>query len=180
MGWCEGSRWKNALNHDYKNSCGHNFSFTKFSFIDFVLIDRRNLSGKRPHRRIANLPVADFRSQPREMLLLKPLNTKVSVFLFVYWFSFPFIIRKVWTSLSVSDTDFLVLAAIIPENFQQITLCWKWRRLCSLLTFIHSDRVMWKASDVSTSDWWYQIHVKKYGIFSPVLLRHFSELEILL
>ena len=28
---------KNALNHDYKNSCGRNFQFTKFSFIDFVL-----------------------------------------------------------------------------------------------------------------------------------------------
>ena len=35
------------LNHDYKNNKGHNFQFTKFSFIDFVLTDRRSLSGKR-------------------------------------------------------------------------------------------------------------------------------------
>ena len=41
-------RWKNALNHDYKNNNGRNFQFTKFSFIDFVLTDRRSLSGKRP------------------------------------------------------------------------------------------------------------------------------------
>ena len=36
------------------------------------------------------------------------------VFFFVYWFSFPS--KKVWTSLSVSDTDFSLLAAIIREN----------------------------------------------------------------
>ena len=39
-------RWKNALNHDYKNNNGRNFQFTKFSFIEFT--DRRCLSGKRP------------------------------------------------------------------------------------------------------------------------------------
>ena len=39
-------RWKNALNHDYKNKNGRNFQFTKFSFIEFT--DRRCLSGKRP------------------------------------------------------------------------------------------------------------------------------------
>ena len=41
-------RWKNALNHDYKNKSGRNFRFTKSSFIDFILTDRRSLSGKRP------------------------------------------------------------------------------------------------------------------------------------
>ena len=61
------------------------FQFTKFSFIDFVLADRRNLSGKQPHGSVANLPVAEFRSQTREMLLPKPPNTYLSVFLF-----FPF------------------------------------------------------------------------------------------
>ena len=44
--WLSG--WKIALNHDYKNNNGRNFQFTKFSFIDFVLTDRRSLSGKRP------------------------------------------------------------------------------------------------------------------------------------
>ena len=55
---------------------------------------------------VANLPVVDFHSQPREMLTSKPLNTQLSVFLLVYWFSSPF--RKVLTSSSVSDTDFLI------------------------------------------------------------------------
>ena len=38
---------------------------------------------------VANLPVVDFHSQPREMLTPKPLNTQLSVFLLVYWFSSP-------------------------------------------------------------------------------------------
>ena len=41
------------------------------------------------NRPVANLPVVDFHSQPREMLTPKPLNTQLSVFLLVYWFSSP-------------------------------------------------------------------------------------------
>ena len=48
-----------------KKNNGRNFQFTKFSFIDFFLTNRRSLSGKRPNRPIANLPVVDFHSQPR-------------------------------------------------------------------------------------------------------------------
>ena len=102
---------ENALNHDNKNNQNKNK-------ILIHLNNRSNLSGKRPHRPVANLPVATFRSQPREMLLLKPLNTYISVFLFEYWFSFPS--RKVLTSLSVSDTDFSVLAAVISENSHKL------------------------------------------------------------
>ena len=39
---------ENVLNHVYKNNNGRNFQITKFSLIDFVLTDRRSLSGKRP------------------------------------------------------------------------------------------------------------------------------------
>ena len=83
--------------------------------------------GKRPHRPVANLPVADFPSRPREMLLLKLLNTYISVFFFVYWFFFfvywfSFPSRKVLTSLSVSDMDFSFLAAIIRENSHKLLL----------------------------------------------------------
>ena len=74
-------RWKNALNHDYKNNNGRNFQFTKFSFIDFVFQVNDQI------RIVANLPVVDFHSQTREMLTLKPLTTQLSVFLLVYWFS---------------------------------------------------------------------------------------------
>ena len=42
------------------------------------------------------------------------------------------------------------------------------------LLFIHQpDRVARKASDVSAADWQYQTHVKKYDIFSSVLLTAF-------
>ena len=41
------------------------------------------------NRPVTNLPVVDFHSQPREMLTPKPLNTQLSVFLLVYWFSSP-------------------------------------------------------------------------------------------
>ena len=39
------------------------------------------------NRLVANLPVVDFHSQTREMLIPKPLNTQLSVFLLVYWVS---------------------------------------------------------------------------------------------
>ena len=59
------------------------------------------------NRPVANLPVVDFRSQPREMPLPKPLNTWVSVFHFVFWFSS--LSRKVWPTPSVSvDTNISV------------------------------------------------------------------------
>ena len=137
-------RWKRALNPYYKNNNGRNFQFIKFSFMDFVLTDGRSLSGKRPNRPEANLPVVDFHSQPSEMLTPKPLNTQLSVFLLLYWFST--LSRKVWTSLSVSDTDFFsVLAAIIRESSdKQLVL-----RIVKVLPFIHQpDRVASKASDV--------------------------------
>ena len=41
------------------------------------------------NRPVANLPVVDFHSQPREMLTPKPLNMQLPVFLLVYWFSSP-------------------------------------------------------------------------------------------
>ena len=39
------------------------------------------------NRPVANHLVVDFYSQPREMLPPKPLNTQLSAFLLVYWFS---------------------------------------------------------------------------------------------
>ena len=44
--WRKVSRWKNESG--LQNNNGRNFQVTKFSFIDFVLTGRRNLSGKRP------------------------------------------------------------------------------------------------------------------------------------
>ena len=48
------------------------------------------------------------------------------------------------------------------------------------LPFIHQpDQVARKASNVSAAYWRYQRRVKRYRIFSRVLLRFFSGLEIL-
>ena len=132
-------RWKNALNHDYKNNNGRNFQFTKFSFIDFVLTDGRSLSHKRPKSASGKSSSCRFSSQPWEMLTPKPLNTQFSDFLLVYWFSSPS--RKVWTSLSVSDSDFFQLVL----------------RIVKTLPFIHQpDWEAPKASDALAADWLYQ------------------------
>ena len=69
------------------------------------------------NRLVANLPVVDFHSQPREMLTPKPLNAQLSVFPLVYWFSSSS--RKVWTSephICQWYGFFSVLAAIIRES----------------------------------------------------------------
>ena len=79
-------RWKNALNHDYKNNNGRNFQFTKFSFIDFVLTDRRSLSGKRPKSASDKSSSCRFSFSAVRKLTQTPLNTQLSVFLLVYWF----------------------------------------------------------------------------------------------
>ena len=67
---------------------------------------------------------------------------------------------EIRTSLSVSDTE---------TSDNQLVL-----RIVKTLPFIHQpDRVALEASDVSAADRLYQ-HVKKYDIFSRVLLLLFS------
>ena len=64
---------------------------------------------------VANHPVVDFHSKPREILTPKALNTQLSVFLFVYRFFFSF---KESVNLIVCQRYgfFSVLAAIIRES----------------------------------------------------------------
>ena len=107
--------WKNALNHDYKNNSGRNFPFTKFSFSDFVLTDKRSLSGKRPKSASGKSFSCRF-----SLPATRNANTKATEYV-TFGFSFRVLVfspfRKVWTALSVSDTDFFsVLAAIIRES----------------------------------------------------------------
>ena len=98
---------------------------------------------------VANLPVVDFHSQPREMLAPKPLNMQLSVYLLVYWFSSPS--RKV-LNLIVSQKYrcFSVLAAIIRESSdKQLVL-----RIVKALLFIHQpDQVVPKACDMQAADY---------------------------
>ena len=104
---------------------------------------------------VANLPVVDFRSQPPEMPIPKPLNTKLSVFLFVDWFSFSS--WKSWTLLSFS-----VLAAIILESSDKLP-CIENREGFT----VHSSS--WPSDtkgERPVSSWWlYQTQVKNIVFF---------------
>ena len=150
---------ENALTHDYKNNNGRNFQFTKFSFIYFVLIDRRSLSGKRQKSASGKSSSCRFSFSAERNANTKATEYVTFGFSFVYWFFFPS--RKVWTSLSVSDTDFFCI-----ENCESFA--------------IHSSpwpsgaKGEWRVSS------WLAIstQVKKYDIFSRVLLRLFLGPEI--
>ena len=61
------------------------FNLKDSPFIDLPTEEVFQVNGQ--NRPVANLPVVDFHSQPREILTPKPLDTQLSVFLLVYWFS---------------------------------------------------------------------------------------------
>ena len=96
---------------------------------------------------VANLPVVDFHSQPREMLTPKTLNAQLSVY-----------ILKESLNLIVCQryVFFSVLAAIIRKSSsKQLAL-----RSVKALPFIHQPYcVAPKASDVSAADWLYQYDI---------------------
>ena len=133
------------MNHDCKTNEGRNFQFTKFSFIDFVLNNRRSLSGKRPKSSSDKSSSCRFSFSAERNANTKATEDVTSSFLLVYWFSYP--CRKVWTSLFVSNT-FSVLDAMIWESSDKQLLL----RIVRALPFIHQpDRVAPKASDVYIS-----------------------------
>ena len=68
---------ENALNHDYKNDNGRNFQLIKLSFIDFVLTERRSLSGKRPKSACGKSSCCWF--QFRSQFVSKPLKSPLSL-----------------------------------------------------------------------------------------------------
>ena len=145
-------RWKNALNHDYKNNNGRNFQFTKFSFIEFVLTDRRSLSGKRPKSASSKSSSCRFSFSDERNANTKATEYATFGFSFSILVFFPF---QESLNLIVCQRYgfFSVLAAIIRENSdKQLVL-----RIVETLPFIHQpDRVAPKASDVSAADWLYQ------------------------
>ena len=139
------------LNHDYKINNGRNFQFTKFSFIDFVLTDRRSLPGKRPKSASGKSSSCRFSFSAERNDNTKATKWKTFGFSFSILVFFPFL------SLNLSVCQrygiLSVLAAIIRESSdKQLVL-----RIVKALPFIHQpDRVAPKASDVSAADWLYQ------------------------
>ena len=100
---------------------GRNFQFSKFSFIEFVLIDRRSLSGKWPKSARGKSSSCRFSFSAE-----RNVNTKAAEYL-TFGFSFSILFsspsRKVWASLSVSDTDFFCVLAAIIWGFSRQTAC---------------------------------------------------------
>ena len=128
------------------------FQFTKFSFIDFVLTDRRSLSGKRPKSATGKSSRSRFSFSTE-----RNANTKATEYV-TLGFSFSILVLfPVWESLNLTVCQrygfFSVLAAIIRESSdKQLVL-----RIVKAFPLIHHpDRVAPKASDVSAADWLYQ------------------------
>ena len=81
------------------------------------------------NRPVANLPVVDFLSQPREMLTPKPLNTKLSA-------SFWIMVFSPWRSRSLNLTvcqRYGFLSAIFRESSDKLHVL----RIVKALPFIH-------------------------------------------
>ena len=119
--WRQLSRWKNALNHDYKTNNSRNFQFTKFLFIDFVLTERRNLSDKRPKSTSDKCSSCRF-----SFSAVKNANTKATEYV-TFGFSFSVIVFfPLQESLNLTVYQqyvfFSVLASII-RGFSRQTSC---------------------------------------------------------
>ena len=109
------------LNHDYKTNNGRNFQFTKFPYTDFVLTDRRSLSGKRP--KSANHKSSSCRFS---FSAERNANTKATEYV-IFGFSFSLLVFFLfWESLNLTVCQqyvfFSVLATII-RGFSRQTTC---------------------------------------------------------
>ena len=163
-------RWKNALNIDYKNNNGRKFQFTKFSLIDFVLTDRRNLSGKRQKLASGKSSSCWLSFSAERCGNTKATKCVTFSFVLVYWFPTPS--KKVWTLQSVGDTHILVFYRRDSRKFRQKT-CIENREGFA----VHSST--WSSGANGKCGWFaVSTHVKEYDIFSRVCLRLFSEPQI--
>ena len=136
------------LNHVYKNNNGRNFQLTKFSFIDFVLTDRRSLSGKRPKLASDKSSSCQFSFSAERNANTKATEYVTFGFSFTMLVFFPF-----WKSLNLIVFQqyrfFSVLATINRASSNKHLVS----RIVKALPFIHQpDRVVPKASDVSAAD----------------------------
>ena len=122
-----------------------NFQVTKFSFIDFVLTDRRSLSGKRPKSASGKSSNCRFSFSAE-----RNANTKATEYV---TFGFSLSIMVFFPLLRKFEPH--CLSTI--RNFSRFSSDKKLVfRIVKALPFIHQpDRVVPKASDVSAADWLY-------------------------
>ena len=121
-------RWKNALNYDYKNNNSRNFQFTKFLSIDFVLNDKRSLSGKRPKSASGKSSSCRF-----SFSAARNANTKANEYLtFGFFLNIGFLPLKRSLNLTVCQR-YAFLSAIFRESSDKLHVL----RIMKALPFIH-------------------------------------------
>ena len=124
-----------------KTNNGPSFQWTKFSVIEFVLIDRKNHSGKRPKLSFGKSSSGRFSFLVARNSITKA--TKYVTFSFSYriLIFFPFLESLNFTVCKRQYGYFSFIAAIInPKIFRQTTMDWEWWRLCR--------------SFINLTEWW--------------------------
>ena len=99
-----------------------NFPYTKSSDSDLVLTDRRNPSGTRLRSACGKSFSCRFSFSAARNAISKATEKVTFGFSFRIFVFSPS--RKVWTSLSVSNTDFQCFSNYNPKKFRQTTLDW--------------------------------------------------------
>ena len=92
-----------------------NFQYTKLSVIELVLTHKKNLSGARPKSACGKYFSCRFSLSAAGNAITKATEYIIS------GFSFSSPSRKVWMSLSISDTDFQCFILLNPKKFWQKT-----------------------------------------------------------
>ena len=163
------SRWKCALNLDYENYNERNCQCSKFSFIDFVLTDRKSLSGKQSKSAMASGKSSRCRFS---FLAARIRNFRIRNFRFSFSFNgFLPLLGKFERHCLWAIRIFQCFSCRNRKKFRRTTLYYEsWRLYRSFINLTE-----WRQRGVTCQ----QSHVKKYRIFSRVLLRLFSGLEIL-
>ena len=153
-------RWSTTKTNRRRNS-----QHTKFSVIDLLRIERGNLSDTRPKSPCGKSSSCRFR---RENAITKATEYVTFGFSFRIFFE-----RHCLKAIRIFQCFGSHNPKWNPTNHLVL-------RIVKALLFIHqSDQVARKASDELAADLLQQTYVKKYNIFSHVLVRLFAGLKIL-
>ena len=110
-----------------KQTMGVTFNLQNSKLLTVSLPTEGIFSVTRPNWPVANRPVVCFRTQPREMPLPKPLEKVTFVFFLFFWV---FYFLPLLENFSLCKRYKLRFNSHSPKKFRQMTLNWKWWRLC--------------------------------------------------